>query len=224
MQYVADAMDWRVEFDGSLERKEFPEIPVDAVREAVINAFAHRIIESAQSVEVAIYKSFIEIYSPGKFPDHVTPEQFITEVRKPIRRNPLITRTLYYSKDMESFATGLKRIHDTCQKAGVKVEFYGDEYGFTVRFYRHCGDAWGKASDSKTPKHQDDALKEALGDALEIQLITAIRKQPAVTQQELVKELAVSTRAPSIPTCQCAFWSMGAGCMKNTWPPAATMG
>lgn len=30
--YVADAMDWRVEFDGSLERKEFPEIPVDAVR------------------------------------------------------------------------------------------------------------------------------------------------------------------------------------------------
>lgn len=42
-----------MEFDGSLERKEFPEIPVDAVREAVINAFGHRIIESGQSVEVA---------------------------------------------------------------------------------------------------------------------------------------------------------------------------
>ena len=25
--YVADAMDWRVEFDGGLERKEIPEIP-----------------------------------------------------------------------------------------------------------------------------------------------------------------------------------------------------
>ena len=141
--YVADAMDWRVEFDGSTERKEFPEIPMDAVREAVINAFGHRIIESAQSVEVAIYKSFIEIYSPGKFPDNVTPEQFITEIRKPIRRNPLITRTLYYSKDMESFATGLKRISDACNTAGVKVEFYGDDYGFTVRFYRHCGEVWG---------------------------------------------------------------------------------
>ncbi|MBQ9698914.1 MAG: MarR family transcriptional regulator, partial [Acidaminococcaceae bacterium] len=85
-----------------------------------------------------------------------------------------------------------KRIHDACREAGVKVEFYGDEYGFTVRFYRHCGEEWGKASDSKTPKHQDDALKEALGDALEIKLIAAIRKQPAVTQQELVNELAVS--------------------------------
>ena len=72
--------------------------------------------------------------------DNVTPEQFITEIRKPIRRNSLITRTLYYSKDMESFATGLKCICDDCNTAGVKVEFYGDEYGFTVRFYRHCGE------------------------------------------------------------------------------------
>ena len=160
--------------------------------ERLLNAFAHRIIESAQSVEVAIYKSFIEIYSPGKFPNHVTPEQFITEVRKPIRRNPLITRTLYYSKDMESFATGLKRIHDACREAGVKVEFYGDEYGFTVRFYRHCGEGWGKTSDSKTPKHQNEALKEALDDALEVKLLAAIKKQPAITQQELVRELSVS--------------------------------
>lgn len=165
--YVADAMDWRVEFDGSLERKEFPEIPVDAVREAVINAFGHRVIESAQSVEVAIYKSFIEIYSPGKFPDGVTPEQFINEIRKPIRRNPLITRTLYYSKDMESFATGLKRISEVCHNAGVKVEFYGDEYGFTVRFYRHCGEGWvdntsksgNDIGDSNGTKNQRDKGK-----------------------------------------------------------------
>ncbi len=71
VQYIIDAMDWRVEFDGTLERKEIPEIPVDAAREAVINAFAHQLIESGQSVEVAIYRSFIEIYSPGKFPDGV---------------------------------------------------------------------------------------------------------------------------------------------------------
>ena len=76
----------------------------------MINAFAHRIIESGQSIDVTVYKSFIEIYSPGRFPEGVKPEQFITEIRKPIRRNPLIARTLYYSRDMESFATGLKRI------------------------------------------------------------------------------------------------------------------
>jgi ATP-dependent DNA helicase RecG len=146
VQYIIDAMDWRVEFDGKLERKEIPEIPLDAIREAVINSFGHRLIESGQSVEVSIFRSFIEIYNSGSFPDGLTPEMFIKESRKPIRRNPLITRILYYSKDMESFATGLKRIQVACNKAGCKVEFYGDDYGFTVRFYRHCGDSWATAT------------------------------------------------------------------------------
>ncbi|MBQ9069183.1 MAG: putative DNA binding domain-containing protein, partial [Eggerthellaceae bacterium] len=120
VQYVIDAMDWRVEFDGGLERKEIPEIPVDAVREAVTNAFAHRLIESGQSVEIAVYRSFIDVYSPGMFPEELTPEMFIAGVHKPVRRNPRITRTLYYSKDMESFATGLKRIQDACDAVGCK--------------------------------------------------------------------------------------------------------
>ena len=45
---------------------------------------------------------------------------------------------------MENFATGLKRIQDTCDEAGCRVEYYGDNYGFTVRFYRHCGEGWGE--------------------------------------------------------------------------------
>ncbi|MCM1039592.1 MAG: putative DNA binding domain-containing protein [Ruminococcus sp.] len=162
VQYVIDAMDWRVEFDGGLERKEIPEVPVDAIREAVINAFGHRLVESGQSVEVAIYRSFIEIYSPGRFPDGVTPEMFIKEIRKPIRRNPLITRTLYYSKDMESFATGLKRIQDACDEVGCRVVYYGDGYGFTVRFYRHCGEGWGEVVHSADKNAQPDDQPESV--------------------------------------------------------------
>ena len=192
VKYLIDAMDWRVEFHGKLERDEIPEIPVEALREAVINAFAHRRIESGQNVEVAVLRSYIDISSPGKFPDGVTPEEFIEEDRKPIRRNPLITRTLYYSKDMESFATGLKRIHDLCEKAGVKVEYHGDEYWFTVRFYRHCGEGWGDKSDPKAPKHQDEALGEALEEALEKRIIDAIRNDPRIKQDELADRLSVS--------------------------------
>lgn len=104
----------------------------------------------------------IEIYSPGKFPDGVTPEMFIKEIRKPIRRNPLITRTLYYSKDMESFATGLKRIQDACDELGCKVEYYGDNYGFTVRFYRHCGEGWGKVVHSLKADAQANAQPKSV--------------------------------------------------------------
>lgn len=44
---------------------------------------------------------------------------------------------------MESFATGFKRIQDACDEAGVKVEYHGNNYTFTVRFFRHCGEGWG---------------------------------------------------------------------------------
>lgn len=192
VQYIIDAMDWRVEFDGSLERKEIPEIPVDAAREAVINAFAHRLIESGQSVEVAIYRSFMEIYSPGKFPDGVTPEMFIREIRKPIRRNPLITRTLYYSKDMESFATGLKRIQDACDVAGCKVEYYGDDYGFTVRFYRHCGEGWGTdmgangTHGTQNGTHSDMSYEE--------QILNLVRMNNKITRKQMAQTLSISLR------------------------------
>ncbi|MBQ6503403.1 MAG: putative DNA binding domain-containing protein [Flexilinea sp.] len=192
VQYVTDAMDWRVEFDGSLERKEYPEIPVSAVREAVINAFGHRIIESMQAVEIAIYRSYIDIYSPGNFPDHVSPEQFIEEERKPIRRNPLITRTLYYSKDMEAFATGLKRINDTCTEAGVKVEFLRDEYGFTVRFYRHCGEGWNIAHQYH---HTDLHLGEEKGEENRRNVVLElIKENPKISMANISEQTGLTKR------------------------------
>lgn len=198
VQYIADSMDWRVEFDGSLERKEYPEIPVDAVREAVINAFGHRLIESRQAVEVAIYKSYIDIYSPGVFPEGVEPEQFINEERKPLRRNPIIARTLYYSKDMESFATGLKRIYDACTSAGVRFDFKRDPYGFTVRFYRHSGKGWNMDQDvsGKQPEKQPEKQPKT-GKSHEIEeraktILEMIRQNPSISRGEIAGNLGIS--------------------------------
>lgn len=211
VQYIADAMDWRVEFDGGLERKEFPEVPVDAVREAVINAFGHRLIESQQAVEVAIYKSYIDIYSPGAFPENIEPEQFIKEELKPVRRNPLITRTLYYSKDMESFATGLKRIHDVCTDVGVKVEFIKEPYGFTVRFHRHCGKCWNgvKQNDLSTEIKKGAEIGAEIGaeDMIDIRdrspkalekriemVLQIISTEPSISMNQIAEKLGISRR------------------------------
>lgn len=135
-QYLLDAINWRVEFDGSMNRKEIPEIPVGALREALINAFAHREIESGQAIDIAVYPSKLEIYSPGVFPAKLSPRDYIDGNEHPLRRNPLIARTLYYSKDMENFATGLKRIQKLCDEANCKVEYNASPYGFSVIFYR----------------------------------------------------------------------------------------
>ena len=40
-----------------------------------------------------------------------------------------------------------KRIDAACKKVGVKYEFLREEYGFTVRFHRHCGEGWNQTKD-----------------------------------------------------------------------------
>lgn len=134
--YIRSNIHWRAEFTGSLQRTEIPEIPMDAIREALLNSFCHKDYSLGQSNEVAIYKDRVEIYNPGAFPVGFEPQDFIDRPERPIRRNPKIARILYYSKDIESFGTGLRRIADACEKANVRFEFKKLKSGFVVCFFR----------------------------------------------------------------------------------------
>jgi len=53
--------------------------------------------------------------------ERLTPQDFIDGYERSIKRNPLLAQLMYYSKDIESFGTGLKRITTACDKVGVRV-------------------------------------------------------------------------------------------------------
>jgi ATP-dependent DNA helicase RecG len=133
--YVNGNMKWRADLSES-RRKEIPEIPVRAISEAVGNSLCHRDYSNPKGNEVAIFKDRIEIYNPGFFPKEVNPEDFFTGHEKSILRNPLIAETMYKSKDIERWGSGIKRIHDECVAAGIKVELKRLKTGFVVVFYR----------------------------------------------------------------------------------------
>lgn len=153
-QYIIDAMDWKADIVG-LERIETPEVPVVAIREAIINSYGHRLYNNNQCNEIDIFRNRIEIHTTGGFPKGHTPEEFLSGNRKAVRRNKRITRVLYYSKDMETFATGLKRIKDLCDDAGVRLEFKTERDDFVVVFYRNLREEWNNKSDIITTVHED---------------------------------------------------------------------
>jgi hypothetical protein len=134
-KYIKEHMDWRVEFGGP-RRKEIPEIPVEAIREALVNSFCHRDYQAPKGNEVAIYKDRIEIYNPGPFPEGLTPEDYIKKNLPSNSRNPLIANTLYKSREIEQWGSGLKRIYEMCSKQGVRVEFKIEKDSFTTILYR----------------------------------------------------------------------------------------
>jgi len=75
-QYISEHINWRVKF-GKIKRDEIPEIPIKAVREALVNSFCHRDYTIPKGNEIAVFKDRIEIYNPGAFPEGYTPEDFI---------------------------------------------------------------------------------------------------------------------------------------------------
>lgn len=66
--------------------------PQDAVREAVVNALAHRDWTRFVDIEVRIYSDRMEIISPGALTNSMTIEKMIAGQRSP--RNPLIIEVL----------------------------------------------------------------------------------------------------------------------------------
>ncbi len=87
--------------------------------------------------------------------------EFIDQPERPIRRNPKIARILYYSKDIESFGTGLKRIADACDCAGVKYEFKNLKSGFVVCFYRSEEEDKESEKADKEPEKADKEPEKA---------------------------------------------------------------
>ena len=130
-------MNWRVEFDGkSTARIEIPEVPIEAIREAVVNAFAHANYRSFTEHEINITPSAIEIYNPGGFPVYYKPEDFEVNRLGSMPRNRKILDSLYRSKNVEIQGSGLRKIFNVCKKTETKYEYVLNDFGFRLIFHR----------------------------------------------------------------------------------------
>ena len=99
-----------------VKREERPELPEEALREAVVNALAHRDYRSTANVQVYIFKDRIEIVSPGGLPAGMTEADLGT---KSVPRNPLLFSMLYRMEAVEHIGSGIRRIRELCREYGV---------------------------------------------------------------------------------------------------------
>ncbi len=133
---------WRVtweEMDKSavvkgLEREEELEYPESAVREALVNAVAHRDYRlTGRSIEIRMYTDRLEIISPGGLPAHITLDNIVEEHYS---RNPRIVNGLFQWGYIEELGLGVDRMIEDMVAAGhPPPEFDATEDRFTVRLY-----------------------------------------------------------------------------------------
>ena len=135
LDYILNRINWRGEI-GTRKRKEIPEIPEEAIREIIVNAFAHADYETVPEIEIGIHPGKIEVYNPGSFPDDLTPLDFISRNLPSYKRNKLILDVLFRSKDVEKSGTGFQRVNEFCKMQNVTWNYRKEAYGFFFEFIR----------------------------------------------------------------------------------------
>lgn len=133
--YIKEHINYAAEIIDE-KRVEVPEIPSEAIREAVLNSLCHSSFDTTINNEIYITPTKVVIFNPGTFPSGYDPRDFAYNGVESVLRNPLISKVLYYSNDIDSWATGFRRIFKQCKKYNVKFTYSMKNQGFEICFYR----------------------------------------------------------------------------------------
>lgn len=119
------------------QREDVPEIPLRAIREIVVNSYAH----CSYGIEgdyhqFSIFKSYVRIYNPGGIIKDIDPKRFASGNVGSKIRNVLTASTLFKFGYIDSFGTGFERTFSLCASNDVDYSYFNDEFGFTFIFNR----------------------------------------------------------------------------------------
>ena len=135
MKFVTRHISVRYEFEGKPSRKEVWEYPLEALREAIINAIVHRDYTAPSNVQVEIYDDRIEIWNPGRLLPGITIDDLYKKDHKSVVRNKLITQVFYDIGYIEKYGSGTIKIVDLCRRHGLPSPEFKEVFGgFSVIF------------------------------------------------------------------------------------------
>ncbi len=124
-----------------LQRVRLDEYPIAALREALINAMAHRNYEDAKrKIHVELFSDHVDIVSPGLLPDGISLDQLRSGKLQPCSRNPVIAQGLRLLGLMEELGTGVVRMKQTMIDHGLKPPEYSYRDNCLVVSFRGPGE------------------------------------------------------------------------------------
>ena len=178
-----------ISYDG-VQRVETYPVPEEALREAILNAVAHKDYASGSPIQLSVYADKLLIWNSGHLPLDWTVER-LTEKHSSQPFNPDIANAFFRAGDIESWGRGIERIMSTCREAGSPepaIEYTpGDlwvKFPFSPAYLAGAstGSDAGKSSGKSSGKTED-------------KIIAIVRESPGISIPEIAKILGISTRA-----------------------------
>ena len=137
------------------------EMPPEVVREAIVNAVAHRDYTSNGSVQVMLFSDRLEVWNPGTLPPSLTLEK-LRHPHGSIPGNPLLAEPLYLTKYIERMGTGTGDMIDRCRNAGLPEPQFTLTDGFVITLRRKPDQAFAAVGGQPTGEVTDPVTDPVL--------------------------------------------------------------
>jgi len=117
-----------------MAREDTTEYPIAVVREAIVNAIAHRDYSvRGEGIRLLMFADRLEVYSPGRLPGHVTLDNLKDERYS---RNEALVSVLSDLGYIERLGYGIDRMLATMQNAGLPEPIFAEtSAGFQVTLF-----------------------------------------------------------------------------------------
>jgi ATP-dependent DNA helicase RecG len=159
-----------------LKHEEVTEYPVEAVREAVVNAVAHRDYSiRGEAIRISVFSDRFECYSPGRLPGHVTVQNIVDER---FSRNEAIVQVLADLGYIERLGYGINRMIQLMEEHGAQPPVFEERAGgFQVTLY--------SAIDEMTPDADELARWLEMGlNERQAKALQYLTRHPRITNRE----------------------------------------
>ncbi|TAF93452.1 MAG: hypothetical protein EAZ32_18645 [Cytophagia bacterium] len=132
-EHLRSMLAYKTEFGANAQFEQKYIYPEDAVREAVLNAIAHRDYSSMNGIEMFLFDNRIEIKSPGPLLSNISIDSLYAQENSHESRNSLIAKVLRENKLMRELGEGMKRIFSLMQEQELeRPELYSNGLWFRV--------------------------------------------------------------------------------------------
>lgn len=124
-----------------LNRIRLDEYPPEALREALVNAVAHRDYEDrARKIMLEVFFDRVVVSSPGLPPSPLTLQKLRARKYRPCSRNPILAQCLSFFHRIEERGSGFRRMHEKMIDHGLEQPLLATDTGYFQVIFSGPGD------------------------------------------------------------------------------------
>ena len=186
LEFIKRHINMTVEINQAPQRKEIWAYPLNALREAIINAIVHRDYTDSGNIQIRIFDDTLQVWSPGLLPPEINIKKLLLENRS-IPRNKKLAQIFYNINLIENWGTGFHRIVNACLQKGLKKPFFEEKASaFVITFFKE-----------KAKEGINGGIKEGINGGIKegIKLLLhTVKGKPGKRTNELAELLQISPK------------------------------